>query len=392
MGSLPRQIRLGSPSVTHIDRVRVMEVFDSKQFSPGRFCREFETKFAKLVNRPYALFLNSGTDALRIALLALKEKFRWPDWSLVAVPAITFPATLNVVLQANLTPYLVDVSRTDYTLDVGHLDDLTASHAFVAILPVHIFGTLCDMDKVMAFSRRHHLRVLEDSCECVGLGAGSWGDAAAFSTYQCHHIQTGVGGIAVTGDEDLHEMMRSYANHGRDTHYIPGYRTPEVSPTLLKRRFRFERVGYSARATEFQAALGLGQLERLSESLYQRRRRADQLTEALARFEDDLVLPRFPRSSYMMYPLVCRMGSKVSKLDLVWSLEKAGIETRDMMPITNQPVFKDYVLGSYPVADWINSHGFYLPIHPEMSDQDISYIVDTITSSLDREADDTVLM
>jgi dTDP-4-amino-4,6-dideoxygalactose transaminase len=308
----------------------------------------------------------------------LKEKHKWPDGSTVLVPAVTFCATLNVVTQNKLTPFIVDANPY---LWKARLESCGIPENSVAMIPVHLFGLLSPMQELMQFARQRNLVVLEDSCEMVGETAGSWGAAAAFSTYQCHPITTGVGGLAVTDDDELHEIMRSLANHGRDTAYLPGYRTPPITSDLLELRFRFVREGYSSRATEFEAALGLGQLERFAENLAKRRKIAKRLISGLFSFWSDLQVWDSPKHTYMMFPMVIKEGSHAKKCDLVLFLERSGIETRDMMPILNQPIFQQFVIPQKTtryMADHITRNGFYVPVHPQMSVCDAQHIVDTI--------------
>lgn len=375
------------------DHQRLTSVYQSGQFSPGPMCREFEEKFKSYHHRNHAFFVNSGTDALRLALLSLKEKYRWPDGSGVIVPAVTFVATVNVILQARLKPIFVDVGMRDYNLNPWAMEHLLkgagSAVTMVGVIPVHLFGQIADMGEIMRVARKFKLRVIEDSCESVGSQqkgrlCGTFGDISCFSTYQCHILATGVGGLAMTDDSDLNERMRSYANHGRDTAYLPGYRTPVLSQSLLARRFRFVREGYSCRPSEFEAALGVGQMERLSENLTKRRATAKKLIQELSVIADFILpVPELNRThSYMMFPIVIREGSALKKRAICFALEKAGIQTRDMMPITNQPVFKGLDVSHNSVAEWINANGFYIPCHQGMTSGDVDRIRDVLLDFL----------
>lgn len=369
------------------DAKRISQVYKSGQYSPGPMCRQFEDQFKALHGRKHAFFVNSGTDALRIALLALKEKYAWPKGSSVMVPSITFVATINTIIQAGLNPLLIDVGMYDYNLNayaMEHFLNTVPDPSFVkAVMPVHLFGQIADMKEIMAVAKKYNLRVIEDSCESVlstqaGKLCGTFGDISCFSTYQCHILTTGVGGIAMTNDGELNKLMRSYANHGRDTMYLPGYCKPKLSAELIDKRFSFVRNGYSSRPDEFAAALGIGQLERLQKNVDRRRAVADAMLTALLPFEDQFKLPLAENGrthSYMMFPIVIHEYSKVNKAEFVLHLERAGIETRNMMPITSQPVYKSWMernIGS--VTKWINENGFYIPCHPGITKRDIERI------------------
>lgn len=395
-----RRIGVGSLSIPESDKAEIRRILDSNQISPGKYVNRFETEFAAYHGADHGLFVNSGTDALRIALATMKEVEGWKDGDYVILPALTFVATLNVILQNNLRPVLIDID-SDYAIDrvalVSQFNKIPNLAQAKAIIPVHLFGKPCDMDSVnhypdgiMQISRCRGWKVIEDSCETMGVAKIS-GDIACYSTYVAHLIATGIGGLAITNNPIYAEIMRSFANHGRDPYYIPGYRKPELTKELLQRRFRFERIGYSSRATEFEAALGLGQLYRLENHIKDRRRIAVALTEGLAPFRHYLKFSGYGNLevetgafanqpyAYMMYPIEVREFSGIDKWDLCLHLEKNGIETREMLPLINQPCYKDLniKIEDFPNADRVNRNGFYIGCHPGMTDADVRHVFDT---------------
>lgn len=380
-------IRLGGNSVPPSAKKAILDVFDSGQFSPGPKVREFEETFAKLHKAKHAIFVNSGTDALRLGLLAMKEKYGWKDGDEVAVPALTFVATVNVILQAGLKPFFVDVGMYDYLINPDNLQRrIQGAHTRLkAVMPVHLFGQSCGPE-IYEVAQKYKLKVLEDSCETI-LNPIK-GDASCHSTYMAHHVTTGVGGFALTNDGSLNMLIRSLANHGRDPLYLPGYR--KVSSELeakhyeghfkwvgleaIKARFKFCRIGYSCRGTEFEAALGLSQMAGLQENVEKRQWVASLITQELSTL-DEISLLSAQNSTWMMFPIVIREDSKIDKYDLCLHLEKNGIETRDMMPITNQPCYKGLVREEdFPVVQNINKNGFYIPCNPTITKDDVALI------------------
>ncbi|HVE13672.1 MAG TPA: DegT/DnrJ/EryC1/StrS family aminotransferase, partial [Elusimicrobiota bacterium] len=259
-----------------------------------------------------------------------------------------------------------------------------------AIIPVHLMGLPCDMDPILAFARRRGLRVIEDSCETAfaryrGRLVGSFGDVGCFSTYVAHYIVTGVGGFALTRSSDLAVRLRSLMNHGRDAIYIAmdddrGARGRRLREIVAK-RFSFVRTGHSFRATEMEAALGLAQLEAKRDIIRARKANAARLTEGLKGLEDRIQLPFIPADRdhmFMMYPIVLRREAKAG---LVNHLEARKIETRDIPPIINQPVYRKLygdLERRFPVARWLNRSGFYIGCHQYLTGQQIDYIVDRI--------------
>jgi dTDP-4-amino-4,6-dideoxygalactose transaminase len=384
-----KQIGVGGLEIDPLAKRYVNQVLDSNRLSHGPFSARFESAFAREHDCRYACFLNSGTSALHIALAVLKERYGWQDGDEVLVPAVTFISTANIVFYNGMHPVFVDVDALTYSIDPGQLEEKITERTR-AIIPVHLFGLPAEMGAIMELARRRGLRVMEDSCEtmfatCDGKRVGSFGDVGCFSTYVAHILVTGVGGFCTTSDPELAVMLKSSMNHGRDEIYlhIDDDRT-EDRQTLFEmaaRRFRFVRFGHSFRATELEAAIGLAQLERKEEFLQRRRRNAEILTEGLIHLEDRLQLPTIPEGrthSFMMYPLVLRDQPKG---DLVNYLEERKIETRDMLPLLNQPIYQQ-IFGElekdYPVARWINESGFYVGCHPYLKPEEMQYMVETI--------------
>lgn len=352
------RVGVGDVRVTPLMREYVGDVLDSAWFSPGRYCRRFEREWADLHERRHAVFVNSGTSALQIALAALREKYGWRDGYKVMVPALTFVASVNVILQNGLRPAFVDIDPY-YGIELGPPPPPDT----VAIMAVHINGQQCAMDTVKAYADLHRLAVVEDSCETVlaryrGVMCGNWGEASAFSTYACHHVTTGVGGFATTNDASTAALLRSLANHGRDGIY---FEEGANAAERITRRFHFERQGYSYRASEFEAAIGCAALETVHEDCLARRRNADWLYEALS--DTPLQLPR-PRPGADWWPMFYPMLTP-RRDELEQYLESRGVETRRMLPLTNQPVYRGLVDETdYPYAARVNREGLYVGCQP----------------------------
>jgi perosamine synthetase len=390
-----KQIGVGTFTATPRMRALVNEVLDAGRISYGPMSRAFEQRFAALHGSRYAVLSNSGTSSLQVALQTLKELHGWRDGDEVLIPALTFVATVNVVLHNGLTPVLVDVEPDCYGLEVLQIERHITPRTR-AIMPVHLFGQPCNIVGVAAAAERYGLKIIEDSCECMfagqmGRSAGAWGDVGCFSTYVAHLLTTGVGGIATTSDPEIAAVMRSLVNHGRDGIYISidddqGKHGAALSE-VISRRFHFERIGHSFRITELEAALGLAQLETWEDMIAARRRNAAYLTASLAPLSDVLQLPAVrPQTdhSWMMYPIVLRQQPKAQ---LCAYLEENGIETREMLPLTNQPAYAGWCNpADYPVADWINRSGFYVGCHQDLTTEDLDYMAEVITTGVARLA------
>ena len=383
---MTREIGVGDFKVSARARRYVNHVLNSGRLSYGPFHRRFESGFAAEHDSLHAIFCNSGTSALHLAIQALKEKHRWADGDEVLVPAVTFIATSNVVLQNRMKPVFVDVDPLTYTLDPAKMEARITKRTR-AVMPVHLLGLPADMDPISAVARKRGLKIVEDSAESMfarykGRKVGSLGDIGCFSTYVAHYLVTGVGGLATTNDPELYVRLRSLMNHGRDSIYLSiddKGATRAKFHDIVAKRFQFVSVGHSFRATELEAALGLAQLEEKDAVIKARAAMARRLTVGLREFSDRLQLPTCPPDrdhAFMMYGLVLRDEDKTP---LVNFLEDRGVQTRDLLPLINQPIYRKLfgnLESKYPVARRLNRSAFYIGCHQYMTAKDGDYVVE----------------
>lgn len=385
-----RRIGVGSVKISRLEKQYVNEALKNNRLSYGPLVRQFEKEWSSLHNVKYAIFCNSGTSALQVAVHALKILHEWHDGDEIIMPAVNFISDPNIVWQNQLKPVFVDVDPEYYTLDPTKIE-VKITPKTRAIMPVHLCGLPADMQPIMRLARRHNLRVIEDSCETVlaqyqGKPVGSFSDVSCFSTYAAHIIVTGVGGFVCTNNGQLAVLVKSLMNHGRDGIYLSmdddNVADPDELFKIVQRRFRFLYPGYSYRATELEGALGLGQLKRAQTIIKKRQQNAAYLSKGLANLQEFLQLPKIrPHSthSFMMYPVVLKTNV-FPRSRLVYFLEKLGIETRYLLPLINQPVVKKMYLPKrekFPVASWLNKKAFYVGCTPELTKQDLDYMIST---------------
>lgn len=367
----------------------VITALRSGRLSYGPFIKKFEREFAEAHHSRFALMVNSGTSALRIAVACLKEVGKWKDGDEILVPATTFIATANVVISNGLIPVFVDADARTYNIDPEQIEKHITKRTR-AIIPVHLMGQPADMRPIMRIVRKHHLKIIEDSCETMftdyrGKRVGSFGDISCFSTYVAHLIVTGVGGVVLTSNPTYAAVLRSLANHGRDSIYTSiddaKGKSEKVFSQIVARRFHFVRPGFSFRLTELEGALGCAELKTVKRMIAIRQRNARTLIEKLQPLEPFIQLPWHPsytEHAFMLFPILLRKDIGIKKRDLVNFLESRGIETRDLMPLISQPYIKKTFhpnLRQYPVSDWINKNGFYIGCHQKMGKEELEYIV-----------------
>ncbi|MDO8518325.1 MAG: DegT/DnrJ/EryC1/StrS family aminotransferase [bacterium] len=389
MQKIEKQIGVGAVEIGDTERRYINDVLDTGRLSYGPYLKRFEREFAAAHDMRYAVMVNSGTSALEMAVACLKEVYNWQDGDEVLCPAVTFVATSNVIVQNNLKPVYVDVDPRTYNINPEKIEEKITPRT-KAIMVVHLFGQPAEMDKVMALAQKHNLRVIEDSCETMfakfnGKSVGSFGDIGCFSTYVAHLLVTGVGGLAVTDNPKYAEILRSLANHGRDNIYISidddkGKTGTELGE-VISRRFNFIRRGYSYRVTELEGALGCAQLERHIPMIAKRKENGAYFNEYLSQFSEHVQLPATAPGAdhvFMMFPIVIKQDSPVKKSELTQFLEEHNIETRDMLPLINQPYIRSLqgdLEAQYPIAKWVNNNGFYIASHYMLTPHEREYIV-----------------
>jgi len=395
MRKINRQnLGVGCVTINNKAKEYVNQVLSANRLSYGSFLKKFEKKVSRAHGAKFGIAVNSGTSALRIAIACLKETEKWHNGDEIIIPAVTFICDVNVVIDHGLKPVFVDVDPRTYNINPEKIEEKIGKKT-KAIMAVHLFGQPAEMTPIMKLARKYKLKVIEDSCETMfvryrGKRVGSFGDIACFSTYAAHLVTTGVGGLAITSSKKYAAILRSLANHGRDGIYISidddKSKKGRALAEIIAKRFKFIRPGYSFRLTELEGALGCAQLATVNKIIAQRRHNARYLVQQLKKLGHYFQPPWHPAyagHAYMMFPIVIKKGSGIKKIALVNYLEAQGIETRNMLPLINQPFCKKMFKikqTDYPVADWINRNGFYIGCHQQMNRLELDYIVKQINN------------
>jgi perosamine synthetase len=387
------KIDMADVTISPLQKRLVNECLDNNRLSYGKMTREFEKEWAKMHKIKYALFCNSGTSALQVSIHALKEKYDWQDGDEILCPALTFVASMNVILHNQMKPVFVDIEPDYFSMDADKIEEVLTKKT-KAILVVHLLGHPALMDKIMKIAKKYKLKVIEDSCEVVAAtfnkqSVGSFGDVSCFSTYASHLVVTGVGGFACTNDPDLAVRIKGLYNHGRDGVYNSIDDDDKNSIQMINNRFNFIHSGYSYRATELESALGIGHMKRFAVELKERRENAKYLTKKLKGLEGlgYLILPRIhplATHSFMLYGIVLSGG--VPRKPILDYLEKHKIATRYMMPLLNQPIVKQLfgeIEDKYPVAKYMDDNAFLVGIHSGLDFKDLDYLAENLAKAIE---------
>lgn len=391
-------VPFGTITITDTAKRLINESLDAKRISCGKLVREFENQFAAIVGVKEAVAVSTGTDADIIALAVLHD-LGAKRGDEVIVPALSFVATGNAVVHAGFTPVFVDIERETLNIDPTKIEAAITPKTR-AIMPVHLMGKPAEMDTINAIAKKHGLVVVEDAAEAHGAlykgkSAGSLADLAAFSTYVAHIITTGEGGVVTTNSEEYAEILRSLRSHGRNcTCKRCIMNTDDV--TYCARRFRgeggedvrftFDRIGYSCKMNELEAAIGIGAMEVYHEIL---KKRHDNLIHVLDRFDRFApylsTIKEEPHEQIGPHaiPIIINEGAPFSRAQLTRHLENNGIETRTLfvsMP-TQCPGFEylGYTLGQFPNAEYMGHHGIHIGVHQDVGIKEMDYVLDTLS-------------
>jgi dTDP-4-amino-4,6-dideoxygalactose transaminase len=396
MGRIRRKVPFGTINIPKNAITLVVNALKSGRVSTGKFVRQFEEKFASLLGIEHAIAVSTGTDADTLALAVLYD-FGAKRGDEVIVPALSFVATGNAVLHAGFTPVFVDISRDTLNIDPYQIEKRITKRT-VAIMPVHLMGKPAAMNQIMAIAKDHKIKVIEDAAEAHGglyhdRTLGTIGDMGAFSTYVAHIITTIEGGVITTRDEKVAGILRSLRSHGRackcescKLNLIGGYCKKRFSKAGLGDiRFVFERVGYSSKMNELEAAVGLANLLNYDDILLKRRKNLYALMKGVQNMNP--CLKTFAEEQYEKIgphamPILVSDGAPFSRNDIVLYLEKCGIETRSMfqsMP-TQCPgfAFLGYKIGQFPDAEYVGENGFHVGVHQDLCEKDIDYVLNCL--------------
>ena len=392
-------VPFGTLSLTEEAKGLIAEALGSRRLTSGKYVRLFEDRFAELVGVKEAVALSSGTDADILALAVLHD-YGARRGDEVIVPALSFVATGNAVLHAGFTPVFVDIDRTTLNIAPDQIEAAITERTR-AIMPVHLMGKPADMDTINAIADKHGLRVIEDAAEAHGAlykgkPAGALADMGAFSLYAAHIISAVEGGVVTTNDEEFARILRSLRVHGRACacrecrlstaqQFCPN-RFEEGEDT----RFRFDRIGYSCKMNELEAAVGLGNLTIYGDIVEKRRANFMRITEQFGRFAPHLASIREDpgeRIGPHAIPIVVQEAASFTRNELTAYLEGHGIETRTLfasMPTQCKGfAYLGYELGQFPNAEYIGEHGLHIGVHQDLELEQMDYVIDTLERFLE---------
>jgi dTDP-4-amino-4,6-dideoxygalactose transaminase len=368
------KVPFGTVSVTPKAKKLIDEAIDRRWLTKGQYVREFEEKFAALFGVKHGIAVSSGTDADAIACAVLYD-FGAQRGDEIIVPALTFVATGNAVLQAGFSPKFVDVERETLNIDPGKIEKAITPRTR-AIMPVHLMGKPAAMDEILAIAKKHGLYVIEDAAEAHGAEykgrkIGAIGDMACFSLYAAHIVTTIEGGMIITNHDGMAQAALSLRNHG------------------IEGKFQFKRIGFSAKMNEVEAAVGLGNIEIFHDILNKRRSNVRHLIRAFSRFDKFFWYLKEDKHEVLgphAFSIILKPGVNFTKDEFVTYLEGQGIDSRNLfysIPTQTESYrFMGHKTGDFPESEYCSDHGTHLGCHQDVGGPEMDYVVSVVEGFL----------
>ncbi len=340
----------------------VTRVIENQYFILGDELKNFEEKYSQYLGIKYVCGVNSGTDALILALKILGIR----KGDEVITPTLSFIATTLAITEVGATPIFVDSDPETYLIDVSKIEEKITKNTKV-ILPVHLYGAPCNMNEIMKIAKKYSLRVIEDACQAHGANidgkkVGTFGDIGVFSFYPGKNLGAyGDGGAMCTNDENLYKKMQMIRNYGQIEKY------------------HHKEIGVNSRLDEIQAAVLSVKLKHLDEWNRGRNEVAKMYQKYL---NPKIKVQKINKNAYSCYHVFVIESD--SRDELMKSLKNDGIQTliHYPIPIHLQECYKGlgYKIGDFPIAENVSKKLISLPMYPELEENGIRYILNIINN------------
>ena len=362
------------------DVERASAVLRSIFLTTGAEVSEFEQKFAAYTGQAHAIGLTSCTAALHLSLIALNIG---AGDEVITTP-MSFCATSNAVLHAGAVPVFVDVERGTGNLDAERIEAAITERT-KAILPVHLYGQMCDMIKLRSIADKYRLHIIEDAAHAIearraGIKVGQLSDTACFSFYATKNITSGEGGAVTTGNAKLAEEVRMLRQHGIDRGAADRY-------TRRYEHWDMPLLGWKYNMDNIQAALLVGQLERI-ETLLQKRDEHWRAYEKATEGMHDVYMLKTAEGARHARHLFTILVPPQKRDSLLWALQNRGIGVAvNYRPIHLLKYYREnfrFKEGDFPIAEEIGSRTISLPLYPYLTSDELAYVMQVLKEELSR--------
>jgi len=370
-----KKIEFYKHNLTLPDIKECEQVLNSLFLTTGVVVKKFEEDFSRYTRQRFTIGVSSCTAAL---FLALKRYDIGPGDEVITTP-MTFIATANVVEHCGAKPVFVDVEEDTGNLDARQIEAVIGPKT-KAIIPVHLYGQMCDMRSISTIAQKHNLRVIEDCAHCIegvrdGVRVGELSDAACFSFYATKNITSGEGGAITCNDEESAHWYSCARSHGMTKNAAQRYEK-------LYEHWDMEFLGYKANLTNIQASLLLHQLERIEDLWKARQRIAQAYTSAFAG-KDYLKLHALRSDAKHAHHLFTVLTDPRSRDRHLGELQKSGIGVvvnyRAVHLLDYYRKKYSFTRGTFPHAELIGDSTMTVPLYPRLEEDEVAYVIEQVT-------------
>jgi CDP-6-deoxy-D-xylo-4-hexulose-3-dehydrase len=381
-------IKLVKDTIDFGDITKLIEWLKTNpRLTKGELTTEFEKRWSEWLGVKYSVFVNSGSSANLAALYSLILSKRMRNNKIV-VPAVSWVTTVTPAIQLGLEPIMCECDYGNLGLDINHLKEIIKTEDPSTIILVHVLGIPNNMKEITELCDENDILLIEDTCESIGSKydnkmVGTFGDMSTFSFYFGHHMSTIEGGMISTDDEELYHILLSIRSHGWDRDL------PEKKQTELRQKYgvndfralyTFYYPGFNLRATDLQAFLGLGQLEKLDNIVHNRYKNYLKYKKEI---KNDFWEINEPEGSYVSnfsFPIVTKNIDK-----LISELSNNNVECRPLIcgSINEHPFwYERYGKQELNNAKIIHEYGLYLPNNHQMTDDEINKVIKIVNKNI----------
>tara|TARA_B100000427_G_C15454120_1_gene570938 strand:- start:19 stop:1167 length:1149 start_codon:yes stop_codon:yes gene_type:complete len=370
-------IPVNTPKIFNQEKINIKKSLNSGWISSeGNFVKKFEKDFSKYNKRKYGVAVSSGTAALEVAMKSLNLK----KGDQVIIPTFSIISTALCVIKLGLKPILVDTNLKTWNTDPEQIIK-KINKKTKAIIITHIYGFPVDMKNILKIAKRKNIKIIEDAAEMIGQTyykkkCGSFGDISTFSFYANKHITTGEGGMILTNDKKIYNKCNSLRN---------------LSFGFGINRFNHDDIGWNYRMTNLQAALGCGQLKKISKIIKRKREIGKRYIKILKNCDKIYIQPyklKYAQNIFWVFGVLIKKNVRISRDKIINKLLSHNIQTRNFFfPMHKQKIFIKMRTFSrkskFKNAEYLSKNGFYLPSGLGIKNNEIDYVANTLLKVLE---------
>ncbi|MBI5127050.1 DegT/DnrJ/EryC1/StrS family aminotransferase [Candidatus Roizmanbacteria bacterium] len=371
-----KKIEFYKHNLSLTDKNNVRKVLDSIFLTTGEWVKEFEKKFSKYLNIKYVVTVNTCTDALELSL----RYFNIGKGDEVITTPLSFIATSNVIEYCGAKPVFVDVEESTGNINADLIESKITSKT-KAIMPVHLYGHMCDMKKIRKIANKYSLKIIEDAAHCIegkrdGIRVGQYGNSSCFSFYATKNIASGEGGAIATNDKKMYEWLLKARQHGMSKNAVDRY-------SKKYEHYDMEFLGFKCNMTNIQASLLFNQLDNVEKFRSQKELIAKKYNKG------------FQKNENIKFPMVLEKTKHARHIYTIWvdpskrdeylhkiQNENIGVAV-NFRVIHLMKYYKDkygYKKDSFPIAEKIGDSTITIPLYPKLTEKEINYVIKSVNN------------